>query len=251
MPDDPNRPLHVLSLDGGGIRGFGTLLMLAEVMKGLARNPDEAPRPREYFRFITGAGIGGVLALLLGRLGLTVQECLSAYWKISTLALRQDDYGSVSPICDKEKLRSVVNEIFASKVCVFGVRKDAVGKYVHIRTYISKDNELGNVSIAEAAVAVSTARGLFDGAELTAADGTKISLLDKGFPLGLLNPTKLAREEAARAFPGEPIQSILSIGSGYIADADIPDLLRLAYRPFLSSVSLFLRPRNRRLSYQK
>jgi hypothetical protein len=34
--------------------------MLAEVMKGLTRRPgDEAPKPRDRFGFITGAGIGG------------------------------------------------------------------------------------------------------------------------------------------------------------------------------------------------
>ncbi|GAP93053.1 putative serine threonine protein kinase [Rosellinia necatrix] len=250
--------------DGGGIRGFGTLLMLAEVMKSLTRKPgDEAPRPRDCFQFITGAGIGGVLALLLGRLGLTVPECISAYWKISTLALRRDNYGSASPVCDGEKLKRVVDDIVrqyypqgqelplvdesehACKVCVFGVQKDAVESYIHIRTYVSPDNKLGNVSIAEAAVAVLAARGLFAEAKIAAADGTEISLLDKGFPLGLLNPTELAREEATRTFPYVQIHSIVSIGSGFVADGDVPDLLRLAYRPFLSALSSLLRPKKR------
>lgn len=123
---------------------------------------------------------------------------------------------------------------------VYGIRKDGGG--VCIRSYKSSDEEISTISIPEAAAAVSAARGLFDEVNLTAADGSKISFLDKGHPLGLINPTKLALKEIEKLFPDEPVHAIISIGSGDVAVNDIPDLLRLAYpRPFLPIPSMLQR----------
>lgn len=62
---------RILSLDGGGIRGFSSLLILKEVMRGIARRsdqPHETPLPCEYFDLIGGTSTGGLIAIMLGRL---------------------------------------------------------------------------------------------------------------------------------------------------------------------------------------
>jgi patatin-like phospholipase/acyl hydrolase len=69
-------PLRILSLDGGGVRGIATLQVLSEVMAQLRRThratnraPLESNRPCDYFDLICGTSTGGLIAIMLGRLG--------------------------------------------------------------------------------------------------------------------------------------------------------------------------------------
>lgn len=94
------------------------------------------------------------------------------------------------------------------------------------------------------AAAISAARGLFEKVTLPAADGSIISFLDKGYPLGLIDPTELALREVAKLFPKEKIQAIISIGAGDVEVDDVHDLLLLAYPPpLLPILSVFQRHR--------
>lgn len=68
------QPLRVLTLDGGGVRGIATLILLGEIMEQIARElgkPDtEAKhlRPCDFFDIICGTSTGGLIAIMLGRL---------------------------------------------------------------------------------------------------------------------------------------------------------------------------------------
>jgi patatin-like phospholipase/acyl hydrolase len=69
------RPLRILSLDGGGVRGMSEVLILKRLMDRLAfvqgqNLPDVPPYPDpcQYFDLICGTSTGGLLALMLGRL---------------------------------------------------------------------------------------------------------------------------------------------------------------------------------------
>jgi len=63
---------RILCLDGGGIRGLSSLLILQEIMEevGNKRETPTAPRPCEYFDLIGGTGTGGLIAIMLGLLGM-------------------------------------------------------------------------------------------------------------------------------------------------------------------------------------
>ncbi|KAK3326647.1 hypothetical protein B0H66DRAFT_551432 [Apodospora peruviana] len=54
-------PLRILSLDGGGIRGISSLLILEAIMEKIrdVQGLDHMPRPCEYFDFIGGTSTGG------------------------------------------------------------------------------------------------------------------------------------------------------------------------------------------------
>ncbi|KAH6983913.1 hypothetical protein EDB80DRAFT_625396 [Ilyonectria destructans] len=255
MSGGPEQPLRVLSLDGGGIRGLSSLMILAKVMEDVPTGQGgEEAKPCDHFRCITGAGMGGVLALLLGCLKLTVSQSMSEYWKLSSLMLQREWYGAAPPLFDIRKLEMVMDQIVrkyypkglplkdptrATKVFVYGVRKGE--GVVCIRTYPSPDEEVSDITtIPQAAAAISAARGLFAEVTLPAADGSNISFLDKGYPLGLIDPTELAVREVEKLFPDEPIHAIISIGAGDIEVDDIHDLLLLAYPPpFLPILSMF------------
>lgn len=77
--------LCILSLDGGGVRGLSALLILHDIMSAVGRKLDlaEMPRPCDYFDLIIGTSTGGLIALMLGRLGMSVDACIEAYKKLS------------------------------------------------------------------------------------------------------------------------------------------------------------------------
>ncbi|KPI37722.1 uncharacterized protein AB675_88 [Cyphellophora attinorum] len=59
-------PLRILSLDGGGVRGYSMLIILQELMyrayvetEGKPPKREEIPKPCEYFDLIAGTGTGG------------------------------------------------------------------------------------------------------------------------------------------------------------------------------------------------
>jgi patatin-like phospholipase/acyl hydrolase len=63
---------RVLTLDGGGVRGLSSLLILREIMEnvGQARGLPETPKPSEYFDLIGSTSTGGLIAIMLGLLGM-------------------------------------------------------------------------------------------------------------------------------------------------------------------------------------
>ena len=52
-----NRELRLLALDGGGVRGLSTLMILEQLMEMV--NPGSPPKPCDYFDMIGGTGTGG------------------------------------------------------------------------------------------------------------------------------------------------------------------------------------------------
>lgn len=60
---------RILALDGGGVRGLSSLLILREIMEEIGRRNDtDPPLPCQYFDMIGGTGTGGIIAIMLGRL---------------------------------------------------------------------------------------------------------------------------------------------------------------------------------------
>ncbi len=67
-----HRVPRILSLDGGGVRGLSSLLILRDIMEDIERRTeaDETPKPCEYFDLIGGTSTGGLIAIMLGLLGM-------------------------------------------------------------------------------------------------------------------------------------------------------------------------------------
>jgi patatin-like phospholipase/acyl hydrolase len=75
------KELCLLSLDGGGVRGLSTLQIIKQLMELI--DPENPPKPCDYFDMIGGTSTGGLIALMLGRLGMTVDEAIEAYTELS------------------------------------------------------------------------------------------------------------------------------------------------------------------------
>src|ERR1700724_3150103 len=78
-PPNIERCPRILSLDGGGVRGLSSLLILRNIMEEVARRNDIAEaRPCEYFDLIGGTGTGGLIAIMLRRLRMVRTSALCA-----------------------------------------------------------------------------------------------------------------------------------------------------------------------------
>ncbi|KAF9487998.1 FabD/lysophospholipase-like protein [Pleurotus eryngii] len=75
-------PLRLLSIDGGGVRGISSLVILENIMLKLTDNPDT--KPCDYFDMICGTSTGGLIALMLGRLRMSIPQCIAAYNKFAS-----------------------------------------------------------------------------------------------------------------------------------------------------------------------
>lgn len=53
-----------------------------------AVDPEHPPKPCDHFDLIGGSGTGGLIAILLGRLRLTISECIEAYSVLSEEVFR-------------------------------------------------------------------------------------------------------------------------------------------------------------------
>ncbi|KAI0453577.1 hypothetical protein F5B21DRAFT_280728 [Xylaria acuta] len=83
----PDHNLRLLSLDGGGVRGLSSLIILQQLMITIDRN--NPPRPCEYFDLIGGTSTGGIIALMLGRLRMSIAECIDAYVSLSDTVFKK------------------------------------------------------------------------------------------------------------------------------------------------------------------
>lgn len=90
-------PLRILSLDGGGVRGYSMLIILQELMhrtfveiEGRAPKRHEIPKPCDHFDLIAGTGTGGLIALMLGRLRLDVDTCKDVYVRMTRKVFETD-----------------------------------------------------------------------------------------------------------------------------------------------------------------
>ncbi|KAF2000562.1 FabD/lysophospholipase-like protein [Amniculicola lignicola CBS 123094] len=80
VPKGP-KSLRVLCLDGGGIKGYTSLLILKRIFSTMMAegNLKEIPRPCDVFDLIVGTSTGGLIAVMLGRLHMTIDECITKY----------------------------------------------------------------------------------------------------------------------------------------------------------------------------
>ena len=97
---NPNAPLRLLSLDGGGVRGLSSLMVLDDLMENIAqeekrlglrrRTDDTRLKPCDYFDLIGGTSTGGIIAILLGRLRLDCRQCIDIYTELAEEIFKND-----------------------------------------------------------------------------------------------------------------------------------------------------------------
>ncbi|CAN9313493.1 unnamed protein product [Alternaria alternata] len=246
------KELCLLSLDGGGVRGRSTLMILKRIMEAI--NPEDPPNPCDYFHMICGTSTGGLIALMLGRLRMTVDQCIEAYDEMSPDVFTKIHHrvnlmnGESQGRFDHEALEKHVKELVSDRffnanellkdklsmgacktfVCVTSQR---TGRPVILSSYYNdrRGTDMLNITkIWEAARATSAATTFFD--PITIGDETFID-----GATGANNPVRYMMAEARDVFNNgktlseDDFRCIVSIGTG------IPSLT--AFGPGLKDVA--------------
>ncbi|KAJ7121157.1 acyl transferase/acyl hydrolase/lysophospholipase, partial [Mycena epipterygia] len=190
---------------------------------------DTDPFPCDYFELIGGSGTGGIIALMLGRLRMSVKDAISAYE-----TLRPESKRGSAEKFKTTSFEEVLKKIFKQEQMNDG-RADACKTFVcamnqrnlnarisHLfRSYNTSDEQASTCMIWEAARATSATPGLLKPMEIGQAS-MKQHYIDGG--VGNNNPTSLVLEEARTLFPSKPTVLVCSIGSGH------PDIIQFPIR---------------------
>ncbi|CAI6341293.1 unnamed protein product [Periconia digitata] len=118
QPNTASKQLCILSLDGGGVKGLSSLVMLKQVMELI--DPEDTPKPCEYFDMIGGTSTGGLIAIMLGRLEMGIDECIAKFKELSLKAFTKIPHqvtlqGKVQGRFDHEAFAQAVRELLKDK----------------------------------------------------------------------------------------------------------------------------------------
>lgn len=95
--DNTKDAVRLLSLDGGGVRGLCSLLILERIMREIERieieqDPGSRHRvriPADYFDLAGGTSTGGLICIMLFRLRMDIQSAIVEYKRLSPEIFRQ------------------------------------------------------------------------------------------------------------------------------------------------------------------
>ena len=236
---DAAPPFRILSLDGGGAKGFYSLGVLREV-EGLAGR-----RLHETFDLIFGTSTGAIIASLLA-LGQSVDE-IHALYKEHVVKVMQRKSATEKSAALAELARDVYGDIG------FGAMKTGVGivatKWDSERPMIFKANpgqahgRKGTfvpgfgVSVGEAIVASCSAYPFFDRKLVTTSQGDRIELIDGGYCAN--NPTLYAIADALEALAQpKSVLRVVSVGVGVYPQPKPTPFSKMWLARYLLSVQL-------------
>ncbi|KAI9776224.1 MAG: hypothetical protein M1816_005406, partial [Peltula sp. TS41687] len=256
--------LCLLSLDGGGVRGLSTLYILKGLMTQLNQERQAANlppvKPCETFDLIGGTSTGGLIAIMLGRLEMGVDECIVAYSDLMKMVFEKKSSwlpiswtGRIKSQFDSERLKAAVEEVITPrnrsgtnlfnderervcKVFVCTTAKEVAG-ITRLRSYSLPDELDIAATICEAALATSAATGFFDPVSIEACqfvDGA----------LGANNPVDEVEGEAANIWCSgtgdlKPlVKCFVSVGTGKPGKKAIEDnMLRFLSKTLVTMVT--------------
>ena len=239
MTTDPLTPFRILSLDGGGAKGFYSLGVLREI-EGLAGKP-----LHEVFDLIFGTSTGAIIASLLA-LGRSVDE-IHALYKEHVVRIMQRKSARGKSAALGELAREVYGDVS------FGAMRTGVGivatKWDIERPMIFKGDPAQahgrkgtfvpgfGVPVGEAVAASCSAYPFFERKIVTTAQGDRIELVDGGYCAN--NPTLYAIADALEALarPKAALR-VVSVGVGVYPQPKPTPFSRMWFARHLQSVQL-------------
>ncbi|KAJ5157873.1 uncharacterized protein N7482_008973 [Penicillium canariense] len=236
-PIDANG-LCLLSLDGGGVRGLSTLYILQRIMLQLSLERDDGIvlKPCDVFDLIGGTSTGGLIAIMLGRLEMGIDECILAYTQLMSSVFGEklnnipvDWSGNIRGRYDSQRLKAAIEHVIEKagaapgdlmddgtqrrcRTFVCTTAKDTL-QVTRLRSYPAPNKDTLPATICEAALATSAATGCFESVTI----GHR-QFVDGAF--GANNPVEEVEEEAADIWCTTSrdlkplVKCFLSVGTG-------------------------------------
>ncbi|KAH7325257.1 P-loop containing nucleoside triphosphate hydrolase protein [Rhizoctonia solani] len=218
---DKKSGLNLLSLDGGGITGLSSLLIIKELMTRLGANGKRGniPKPCEHFDMIAGIGTGAISVVMLGRLGMSIDDAITSYLQLMKAVFSdrktQETIHRVVGNENEKMVEGKDDKGMMCKVVVYAMSayNATPGLPVAFRSYCSS-TATTRCAIWEALRATTAHPEMFKSIEVD-VEGTGIPDLFTHGGLGCTNPTARLLEEARHQYPDHGIASIISIGAGH------------------------------------
>lgn len=231
--------IRILSIDGGGIRGVVILEVLRE-LEQLTGTP-----VHKMFDLICGVSTGAILSMLIGALKKDVDTCAEHYRLVSQSLFVSDFWRGTSRLImthayyDSNAWEDILKQVYQDQSLVDTTTDDDVPKLMaisasllspRIQPFVFRNYNLPVERIKfsdysgsckhkvwQAVRASTSAPGYFEDFVL---DNHVHS--DGGILIN--NPASIAIHEAQQLWPGEPIQCVVSLGTGRYVLPESKDL---------------------------
>ncbi|KAG5635302.1 hypothetical protein H0H81_011773 [Sphagnurus paluster] len=209
------RGVRLLALDNGGTLGLSELLIVKEILNRVKINENlfAIPLPCDYFDLIGGVGTGGIIAIMLGRLKMPIDEAIKAYVELTKDVFSHKKPSRSSKVFKATRLETKMKEIIQSvglppDVCMSADEGPHCFTFVCattcakisdpqlFRSYQVGANQNYNCTVWEAVRATTAAPEFFK--SINIGNDPKEEFL--GGSLGYSNPTKLLLDEAKDIF---------------------------------------------------
>ncbi|MCJ1426169.1 hypothetical protein MMC29_004071 [Sticta canariensis] len=199
LKDPHERPMRLLAIYGGGIRAISCLYILKDIIQAIAPNTDlrHLPKRCEYFDFIAGTSSGGLLAIMLGYLRMSIMESIDSWEEI------------FKSVFDWPKSKT---ERRAERSHKHGLPK-------HFHTY-GNEAQAEDVFIWETARATTAVPGFFAPVSI---NGVNYTDGGKHSPCRTIinasdfnNPAEQLELELRHIFGPQPIKIFASLGTGHV-----------------------------------
>ncbi|KAJ7109046.1 acyl transferase/acyl hydrolase/lysophospholipase [Mycena crocata] len=232
--------VRLLSLDGGGIRGLSTLLILQTIMHRIKieGGMKEPPLPCEYFDLIGGTSTGGIIAIMLGRLRMSIEQAIECYDALSREVFRRSKFlgdGKYSATTLETVIKKIVKERTGDSetsllddgalggqckifVCAMSAHNLDAKKAVLFRSYESPKEVQIPSTIWQAARATSATPAFFERVFI-GPPTRREPFIDGG--LGQNNPAEQVLSEAEVIFPTRKLRCLVSIGTGQLGTIEV------------------------------
>ncbi|KAG6916206.1 hypothetical protein DXG01_007836 [Tephrocybe rancida] len=238
-------PLRLLSLDGGGVRGISSLYILQAIMAKVSPNNPNV-MPCDYFDMICGTSTGGLIAIMLGRLQMTIPECIEVYTSLASdifsasFLERGKNFATTGAYYKKDKFEAGLKKIIKEKTgnenasmldpdpnnkckvfVVAGRSQNLSGSAEHFRTYPTEFRDpFAGCPIWQAARATSAAPIYLPAITIRDHDSKDVEFVDGGIRFN--NPSILLMGKVNTIFGCvRHIRCLLSIGTGRQPDISL------------------------------
>jgi patatin-like phospholipase/acyl hydrolase len=210
------KEIKVLSLDGGGVKGYLTAKILCNIEKLLNETSNENINIGQRFDLIVGTSTGGIIACALS-IEKSAQEIFKLYEKIMPKVFRSRNKGffksKYSNKVLKAKLKDILGEktledVKTTRLCITSVDVENSSPRLHKSDYFGRNTPRLDEKLIDLALATSAAPTFFNLMD------TKHStnLTDGGIVAN--NPSMVGLTEAMQLTSSIENISLLSVGTG-------------------------------------
>jgi len=163
-----SKKFKVLSLDGGGIRGYLSIKILANIEKILNEQNNENINIGQRFDLIVGTSTGGIIASALS-IGKSAEEVLELYKNLIPKVFQTEENGVFSPKYSNSVLKQELEEILKDNrlsdvktdLCITSVDVENATPRFHKSGYFDRNSPRLDEKLVDLALATSAAPTYF------------------------------------------------------------------------------------------